>query len=71
MATDAANIATIKSNTLSLLAELSATPKLSYTENGRTFDWTEYQAMLQKRVDWCNAQLGSEEPFVIETFICE
>ena len=63
MATNSENIATIKSNTLALLATLSdpTSPRLSYSENGRKFSWTEYQAHLLKRVDWCDAQLTAEQ----------
>lgn len=68
MPTDAENIATIKSNTLAMLAAMSVSPKLTYSENGRSWSWTEYQEMLQKRVEWCNQQLAAEEPFEIESY---
>lgn len=73
MATDAENIATIKSNTLAKLAELSdpATAYVSYTENGKTMSWNEYQRVLTERVAWCDKMLAAADPFVIETFVCE
>jgi hypothetical protein len=68
MATNAENIATIKSNTLAMLATMSEAPKLNYSENGRSWSWTDYQLMLQKRVEWCNQQLAAEEPFEVESY---
>ena len=53
----------IKTNTLAQMAEVSAQRKPTYTEDGQTFQWTEYLEHLQRRVDWCNAQLTAEEPF--------
>ena len=70
MATDLENIATIKRNTLALLATLSDpdAPSLTYSENGRKFSWTEYQKHLMARVEWCDAQLGANEPFEVVTY---
>jgi hypothetical protein len=56
-------IQAIKSNTLLQMAEVSIQKKPTYTEDGQTFQWTEYLEHLQRRVDWCNAQLAAEEPF--------
>lgn len=69
MATDLENIKTIKSNTLSKLATLSdpTNTYLTYSENGRTFSWTEYQEHLQRRLDWCDAQLAANEPIEVVT----
>ena len=47
--------------------QVSAERKPSYTEDGQTFEWTEYLEHLQRRVDWCNQQLAAEEPFEIPT----
>lgn len=74
MATNLENIATIKANTLELLATLSDpdAPRLTYSENGRSFSWTEYQAHLLKRVQWCDEQLSANEPFEVITHgFCE
>lgn len=68
MATDLENIATIKTNTLAKLAEISAVYKPTYSENGRQFGWTEYQKYLQDRVSWCDTQLGANDPFEIITY---
>jgi hypothetical protein len=58
---------TIKANTLAQMAQVSAERKPSYTEDGQTFQWTEYLEHLQRRVDWCNQQLAAEEPFEFPT----
>jgi hypothetical protein len=58
---------TIKANTLAQLTQVSAERKPSYTEDGQTFEWTEYLEHLQRRVDWCNQQLAAEEPFEFPT----
>ncbi len=71
MATDLENIQTIKSNTLAQLAELSASRKPSYSENGRSFSWNEYLKLLQDRVAWCDQQLAANEPFEVTTYICD
>jgi hypothetical protein len=64
---DVEQINTIKANTLQQMAEVSAERKPSYTEDGQTFRWTEYLEHLQRRVDWCNAQLAAAEPFEFPT----
>ena len=58
---------TIKANTLAQMAQVSAEQKPSYTEDGQTFQWTEYLEHLQRRVDWCNQQMAAEEPFEFPT----
>ena len=60
-------IETIKANTLAQMAAVSAERKPSYTEGDQEFEWTEYLEHLQRRVEWCNQQLASEEPFEIPT----
>ena len=67
MTTDLDQILTIKNNTLAQLASVSAERKPSYVENGVSFSWTEYLEHLQRRVDWCNQMLTSQEPFEVET----
>lgn len=67
MATDAANLATIKSNALERLAELSASPKPSYSIDGQQFSWAEYQKLLMDQVAWCDQQLAAETPVEVIT----
>lgn len=59
MATDAENIATIKSNLLTALATESASPKPSYSIDGQSVDWNGYRAALLKQIADCNALLAS------------
>jgi hypothetical protein len=59
------DLETIKTNTLTQMAEVSAERKPSYSEGDQAFSWTEYLEYLQRRVDWCNAQLAAEAPFEI------
>jgi hypothetical protein len=61
------HLQTIKSNTLAQMAEVSAERKPSYSEGGQSFSWTDYLEHLQRRVDWCNAQLAAEAPFEISS----
>jgi hypothetical protein len=68
MATDAENIATIKSNALARLAEITAAKKPSYTENGRSVSWAEYHKILSDQVAWCDQQLAAIEPFEVITY---
>lgn len=62
-----AQLEAIKAGTLAQMAAVSAERKPSYSENGQSFAWTEYLEHLQRRVDWCNAQLAAEEPIEIAT----
>ena len=57
MATDAENIATIRSNLLTALATESASPKPSYSIDGQSVDWNGYRAALMKQIADCNALL--------------
>ena len=65
--THADDIATIKTNTLAQMAQVSAERKPTYSEGGQTFQWTEYLEHLQRRVEWCDAQLAAEAPFEFPT----
>ncbi len=63
MSSDAEQIATIKTQTLARIAEITAEPKPSYNIDGQKIDWGNYLGQLQKTVDWCNEKLVGEEPF--------
>ena len=67
MATDAENLATIKANILAQLATLTdaSTRKLSYSIDGQSVSWTEYQDMLFRQLDNVNKQLQAARPFVV------
>lgn len=59
---DADTIATIKTQTLAVIAEITATPKPSYTIDGQHVSWGEYLKQLQGTVDWCDQQLACLSP---------
>lgn len=61
MATDAQNIATIRSNLLTALATESANPKPSYSIDGQSFDWNGYRAAIMKQIADLNALLAAAE----------
>ena len=63
MPSDAEQIATIKTQTLARIAEITAEPKPSYDIDGQKIAWGDYLGQLQKTVDWCNEKLAGEEPF--------
>lgn len=57
MATEAENIQETLNNIAQQLKDLSANPKLTYSENGRTVGWTEHQANLISMQERLRAQL--------------
>ena len=59
MATDAENLATIRSNILSILATESAAPKPSYNVDGQSFDWNGYRASLMTQLANINAMAAA------------
>ncbi len=67
MPTDLEHLQTIRSQTLALIAELTASPKPTYLLDGQTVSWNEYLARLQATVDWCERKLSGEEPFEIHS----
>ena len=67
MANDLEQLQTIRSQTLTLIAEITAHPKPSYTLDGQTVSWGDYLAKLRVTVDWCERKLAGEEPFEIRS----
>lgn len=67
MATDLEQLRAIRSQTLALVAELTANPKPSYTLDGQSVTWGDYLAKLRATVDWCERKLAGEEPFEIRS----
>jgi hypothetical protein len=63
-------IRTIKSQTLALIAEITANPKPSYSLDGQQIAWNEYLALLQRTVDWCDQRLAGDEPFELHSTGC-
>ena len=50
MATDAENLATIRSNLISVMVTESAAPKPSYSIDGQSVSWTEYRTSLLSQI---------------------
>ena len=67
MPSDLEQIRTIKSQTLAIIAELTANPKPTYYIDGQTVSWNAYLARLQATVDWCERKLAGEGPFEIRS----
>ena len=67
MPSDLEQIQTIKSQTLALIAQLTADPKPSYHIDGQDVSWNEYLVKLRATVDWCETKLAAEEPFEIHS----
>lgn len=64
---DATTIATIKSQTLALMAEITASPKPTYQIDGQMIAWGDYLSQLQRTIDWCNEKLAGESPFEVQS----
>lgn len=67
MSADADVIQTIKSQTLQIIADITAAPKPTYYVDGQSVSWESYLMKLQQTVDWCDAQLRKDEPFEFHT----
>ncbi|HEY1598490.1 MAG TPA: hypothetical protein VGG64_02745 [Pirellulales bacterium] len=63
MSTDVDQLQAIKTQTLALIAELTAAPKPSYSIDGQQVLWADYMAQLRQTVTWCDEQIGRDEPF--------
>jgi len=60
---------TIKSQTLSMIAEMTANPKPSYNIDGQSVQWTDYLKQLRATVEWCDQQIARCEAGVEEITI--
>ncbi len=67
MASDLEHLKAIRSQTLALIAELTAHPKPTYSLDGQLVSWNAYLARLQATVDWCERKLAGEEPFELHS----
>jgi len=67
MPSDLQQIRTIMSQTLAIIAELTANPKPTYYIDGQTVSWNDYLKSLQATVDWCERKLAGREPFEIHS----
>jgi hypothetical protein len=69
MPTDLEQIATIKSQTLARIVEITAQPKPTYDIDGQKVAWESYLKQLQATVAWCDERIGAAEPFEIRTSV--
>ncbi len=67
MPTDAEQFATIKTQTLAIIATITANPKPSYTIDGQTVLWSAYLRTLRETVKWTDDQLAATAPFEIRS----
>ena len=67
MPTDAAQVATIKTQTLALIVDVTVNPKPTYMIDGQSVSWAAYLSQLQATVKWCDKQLVGETPFEIRS----
>lgn len=68
---DATTLATIKTQILARLAELTASAKPYYVIDGQEVRWTEYQQMLFQQLKAVNEQIDRESgPIEESTFVC-
>lgn len=67
MATDAEQLATIKTQTLAVIVTITADPKPSYAIDGQNVSWGDYLAKLQATVAWCDKQLAASAPFEVHS----
>lgn len=67
MPTDLQQIQTVKTQTLAVIADLTANPKPSYEIDGQRVSWNDYLTNLRQTIDWCDAKQAAYEPFEIAT----
>lgn len=57
----------IRSQTLTLMSEITSSPKPTYSIDGQSISWNAYLLRLQKIVDWCDKKLVSDQPYEIRS----
>lgn len=57
MAYDVATVTAQRDAAMDRLSDAISSPKMDYQIAGQSFNWTQYQRMLQEQIDWCNTQL--------------
>ncbi len=53
---------TIRQQTLAIIAEVTTSPKPSYSIDGQSVEWSDYLKQLQATVEWCDHQIAAETP---------
>ncbi len=64
------SLATIRTNILARIAEVTANPKPNYNIDGQSVSWQSYLDSLMKNLDLINQQINNETPFEIVTQGC-
>jgi len=64
---DADTLATIKSQTLAVIEEITLNPKPNYNIDGQNVAWGTYLKQLMETVTWCDGQLAGESPVEIHS----
>ena len=67
MPSDLEQLRTIQTQTLAIIAQVTADPKPSYSVDGQKVSWDEYLARLRETVDWCERKLAGHDPFEIRS----
>ena len=67
MPSDLEQLRTIQSQTLAIIAQVTADPKPSYALDGQKVSWAEYLDRLRDTVDWCEKKLAGHGPFEIRS----
>ena len=65
--TDLEQLRQIKTQTLALIAQITAQPKPTYDIDGQNVSWAEYLAQLQDTAEWCDRQLASAQPSEVKS----
>jgi hypothetical protein len=67
MPTDAEMIATIRQQTLALIAQITTNPRPTYDIDGQKISWGQYLGQLQAVVQWCDQQAAAAAPVEVRT----
>ncbi len=67
MATAAENLSAALISLTAAYAAAVASPKPSYTENGRTVSWTEFLESLSRQIEQIKKMLGQAQPIEVVT----
>jgi hypothetical protein len=65
--TDIQQIQSIRTQTITQLDSIRASPKPTYWIDGQRVHWQEYADSLQRTVDWCDQKLIDYEPFEVRS----
>lgn len=60
------DLTTARNNYIAQLKDISVNPKPTYTVDGQTFKWTEYQKFLTEQIKTLEGLIASEDGIVEE-----